>query len=213
MKIFVFCSSSKIGFWPSSQPTGSSTILRVDRVDLGDLQPLVSDISIQSQHASRLILSHARLVPVYCLISPARCLHLRQMYDLSIRSGTDAPGVFVRRNCFQRCVLKWSSPLLSISSCLPFHTHVNKSVRCGWNVAKEASTKGHPCCLAMQIFRPVAFSLLDIKMRAIFGEEANVGHALWLRRFLMTHLWPWSTKPVISSTVSIANNTLYGSKL
>ncbi len=138
MKIVVFCSFSRIVFCPSSPLTGCSTIIRVD---LGDLQPLVSDISIQSQHASRLILSHARRLPVYCLISPARCLYLRHTYTLSIRSGTDAPGVFARRNRSQRCVLKRSSTLLSISSCLPFHTHVNKSVRCGWNTAKEASPK------------------------------------------------------------------------
>lgn len=95
-------------------------------------------------------------VPVYCLISPARRLRLRQTYDLSIRSGTAAPGVFARRNCLERFVLKpRRAPLLCTSSCLPFHTHVNKSVRCGLNVAKEASTKGQPCCLAMQIFRPV----------------------------------------------------------
>lgn len=67
-----------------------------------------------------------RLVPVYCLISPARCLHLRQMYDLSIRSATDAPGVFARRNRFQRCVLKRSSPLHLL---LPAISHACKQER------------------------------------------------------------------------------------
>ncbi len=36
------------------------------------------------------------------------------------------------------------------------------------------------------------------------------------KTFTAIHMWPWTTKPVISSTgifVAIANNTLYGSKL
>lgn len=119
----------------------SSTILRVDRVDLWDLQPLASAVSTRSHQFAVSLVRRAARVSDGCTISQLGAARMPQVSLL---------------------VLKPSNPPLFISSRLPFHTDVNKSVRCVLNVAREASTKGHPCCLAMQIFRPVRASRVSV---------------------------------------------------